>query len=640
MVMKQRRQAFGFITTAAAAFISSVALVLVAGFSGANATTDSATPSATSSSTPSATGAPDASIPPGQDRYLVTTSPSATQAIASQVTDAGGFVTAQYDKSMTGFVATMTAQTATTLAQTAGVKFVERDGVVQASARALSTANDNVAGGAVVSDLGCLTNSLPAGDDISSGSISFGMSANWFGTSYTKLFVNNNGGIAFDDGRGAFTDYTHNITSSTRPIILPMGTDVDTTLSTKRVTYGPLTDTIGGHAGFCVNYVQVGHYGNVATQPYTSQLILVDRSDRRAGDIDIIFNYNTMSAAMSSYPLEVGYANPTDRTKSFRMTGSNTASTLLDGGSAALNTNKTDLIESSASVYTSKNGRYAYGITNSAAPTATPTPSNTPTPTATPTAGCLTPVPAGTQGCATWGLDRIDQLTANLDGLFTPAGTGSGVVAYVVDTGIYAAHSDFTGRISSGYTAISDGNGTNDCNGHGTHVAGTIGGTTYGVAKQVTLVPVRVLGCTGSGSTSGVIAGIDWAITHHASGPAVLNMSLGGGYSKTLNDAVVAAVADGITVVVAAGNSSVNACDSSPASEATAITVGATSSNDARASFSNYGSCVDLFAPGVNITSAGISGTTSASTFSGTSMASPHVAGAAAVYLGLRSSAT
>ncbi|WP_370249401.1 S8 family serine peptidase [Nocardioides sp.] len=237
-----------------------------------------------------------------------------------------------------------------------------------------------------------------------------------------------------------------------------------------------------------------------------------------------------------------------------------------------------------------------------------------------------------TQTGATWGLDRIDQRARPLSGTYTSTATGSGVRAYIIDTGILATHSEFSGRVAAGATAINDGRGTTDCNGHGTHVAGTVGGRTYGVAKSVTLVPVRVLGCDGSGSNSGVIAGMDWVATN-ATRPAVANMSLGGGADAATDAAVARMTSAGVTVVVAAGTENTNACNSSPARASSAITVAATTTTDARASFSNYGSCVDLFAPGAGITSAWIGSTTATNTISGTSMASPHVAGVAALYL-------
>lgn len=245
------------------------------------------------------------------------------------------------------------------------------------------------------------------------------------------------------------------------------------------------------------------------------------------------------------------------------------------------------------------------------------------------------------QAGAPWGLDRIDQRFNPRDGKYTYTNTGEAVTAYIIDTGILSTHTDFAGRVRSGFTSISDGAGSNDCHGHGTHVAGTVGGTTYGVAKSAQLVPIRVLSCSGSGSVSGVIAGIDWAITNHVAGtPAVANMSLGGGFSNSLNSAVARAVADGIIMVVAAGNANANACGVSPASEPSAITVGATSSTDARASFSNFGSCVDVFAPGVSVASSYIRSPSDYVFMSGTSMASPHVAGVAALYLQTNPTAT
>ncbi len=238
------------------------------------------------------------------------------------------------------------------------------------------------------------------------------------------------------------------------------------------------------------------------------------------------------------------------------------------------------------------------------------------------------------QSGATWGLDRIDQRDLPLNSTYNYNATGSGVRAYIIDTGILGTHTQFGGRVAAGYTAISDGRGTTDCNGHGTHVAGTVGGSTYGVAKSVTLVPVRVLDCNGSGTNSGVIAGVDWVTSNHGAGqPAVANMSLGGGASAALDTAVRNSIADGVTYAVASGNSNADACTSSPARVSEAITVNSSTSSDARSSFSNWGTCTDIFAPGSSITSAWYTSTTATNTISGTSMATPHVTGVAALYL-------
>ncbi|MDO8774367.1 MAG: S8 family peptidase [Burkholderiaceae bacterium] len=239
-----------------------------------------------------------------------------------------------------------------------------------------------------------------------------------------------------------------------------------------------------------------------------------------------------------------------------------------------------------------------------------------------------------TQPNATWGLDRIDETIRVLDTQYHYSYTGANVNAFIIDTGIRSTHSDLYPRVNvgAGFTAINDGNGTDDCNGHGTHVSGTVGGVTWGVAKGVALIPVRVLNCQGSGTWSGVIAGIDFT-ANSTLRPAVANMSLGGGASQAVDDAVAGAVNKGATVVVAAGNSNANACNYSPARAPSAITVGATTSTDTRASYSNYGTCLDLFAPGSGITSAWNTSDSATNTISGTSMASPHVTGIAALAL-------
>ncbi|MEQ1690066.1 MAG: PKD domain-containing protein [Gemmatimonas sp.] len=235
-----------------------------------------------------------------------------------------------------------------------------------------------------------------------------------------------------------------------------------------------------------------------------------------------------------------------------------------------------------------------------------------------------------------WGLDRVDQRALPLNTSYGYGATGAGVTVYIIDTGILFSHTDFGGRAVTGVDQITPGGTALDCDGHGTHVAGTVGGNTYGVAKSVSLVAVRVLDCTGSGSYSQVIAGVDWVTQRKLLNPAtpmVANMSLGGPFSAALDAAVANSVAAGVTYAVAAGNSSANACLESPSSTATAITVASTTIGDARSSFSNFGSCVDIFAPGSSITSTWISSNTATSTLSGTSMASPHVAGAAALFL-------
>jgi len=243
------------------------------------------------------------------------------------------------------------------------------------------------------------------------------------------------------------------------------------------------------------------------------------------------------------------------------------------------------------------------------------------------------------QSPATWGIDRVDQRDLPLSNTYGPRADGSGVTAYVIDTGVQISHDEFKdgngqSRATWGINTSGD-NDDRDCHGHGTHVAGTVGGLEYGVAKNVDIVAVKVLTCSGSGSTAGVIAGVEWAMNHAAdnniSNKAVANMSLGGGFSQASNTAVKNLHESGVLTAVAAGNSNASACNYSPASEPAAITVGSTTNSDARSSFSNYGTCLDIFAPGSGITAAWIGSDTATNTISGTSMASPHVAGGLAI---------
>lgn len=240
--------------------------------------------------------------------------------------------------------------------------------------------------------------------------------------------------------------------------------------------------------------------------------------------------------------------------------------------------------------------------------------------------------PSSIQNSPPWGLDRIDQQNLPLSRNYSSELDGTGVNAYVIDTGILTQHEEFEGRAESGFDFVDNDSDATDCNGHGSHVAGTIGGKTYGVAKKAKLTAVRVLDCGGGGTYSSVIAGVDWVTAHHKK-PAVANMSLGGPLSKALEDAIRNSIQAGVTYTLAAGNENQDACATSPARMSEAIKAGATDSGDARANFSNYGTCVDIFAPGVDIDSVGITSVTATDRMSGTSMASPHVAGVVALQL-------
>lgn len=516
-----------------------------------------------------------------------------------------------------GFSAQLTQEDANTLQADVNVEYVEPDAVVRI---------DGAVSGYVDCDAGAMGNQ----DDGSLGPIDLGFSVNWFGTSYSSIYINNNGGFVFNDGGGGFSAYRGvDLQTATRPYVLPLFTDIDTRYTDGVVTFGPLDDA-DPSAGFCINWIDVGEYGG-SEEDYSFQMIMTNQG---GGRIDLEFNYDRVSVPtnVSNTTFEVGYTagNQTD----YRVLADSTESS-----SAVASRLVSGTYPSSCTVP----GRYIYEIRS----TGTPTPGPTPTPQPT----TPDPTPTPTQTPATWGLDRIDQNSLPLNNTYiTPTSVtasdnyGQGVVVYVVDTGVRYTHQEFGNRARKnqpikGIDEVSNDTDPNDCNGHGTHVAGTIGGYTYGVAKQVEIVGVRVLDCFGSGYTSDVVAGLNaiqaFHATHYPSRRAVVNMSLGGSKSVSLNTAVKALTDAHIPVVVAAGNEDDNAADYSPASEATAITVGASTSTDVRASFSNYGPDVDLFAPGVGITAAWKSSDSSIYTSSGTSMASPHVAGAVALYLGL-----
>ncbi|GAA4687475.1 hypothetical protein GCM10023347_48870 [Streptomyces chumphonensis] len=244
----------------------------------------------------------------------------------------------------------------------------------------------------------------------------------------------------------------------------------------------------------------------------------------------------------------------------------------------------------------------------------------------------------GTQVDPVWGLDRVDQRALPLNSTYDYTSTASNVTAYVVDSGVRVQHSEFSGRARYGYNFVDDNTTAADCHGHGTHVAGTLGSNTYGVAKRVRIVAVKVLNCDNLGTTANVLAGYDW-VARNAVKPAVANVSIGGSASDAKDAAIRKMVDAGITVAVSAGNSDKDACTQSPAREPSVITVAATTSADARASWSNHGSCVDVFAPGSSIVSTGHTSDTAWTTRSGTSMAAPHVTGAAAIYLSTHTSA-
>lgn len=533
-------------------------------------------------------------------RIVVVTDRSDISTVRAFARDIGGDVEKTLAGAVNGFVANLTDAQVEFLQVRSDVEYIEDDLLMR-----IATSNFRNVTKTDTVDMGDI-------DDGSSEPYNLGFAINWFGIEYNQIIMNNNGGAVLNDGLGPFNAYGGiDLRKTTRPLILPLFTDLDSTGDgTGSLKFG--RGSFGGKKVFWAEWTNVGEYPS-SPPKYTFQMLLIEEADKA---VTVEFNYDVVGVANSTFnkTFEVGFANP-----------SGPDGDVVIGSSSEDPAVVSARLTGSKNTDSDRNGRWRYLVSSGGTPEPAPVPD--------PTDGIQTGAP--------WGLDRIDQRALPLNGTFSAPGNGSGVRAYIVDTGVRSTHVEFTGRIASGYTAISDINGTNDCHGHGTHVASSVAGTTYGVAKQATVVPVRVLNCSGSGTTSGVIAGLNWIRNNHnMSTPAVVNMSLGGRPSQALDDAVVALHDAGIPVVVAAGNDNTNASGFSPAREPKAITVGATTATDARASFSNFGPVLDIFAPGVSIIGAWRTSDTATVSISGTSMAAPHVAGAAAIYLGLNTSAT
>lgn len=569
-------------------------------------TTPSATPSTSPSTSSSQSASPSIAAEDGAvDDYIVVVRNGAyIDSIKEKAEQLGGQTDKELRGAVDGFTATLTDKDVEELEDDPNVKYIERDELVSINSGEFRTVTSKDVMG-----------SLSSCDDCSSSAIDMGsMTVDWFGIQYERIYINSNGGAVFDDGFGGFNSYRGlDLTTANRPFILPLFTDLDpSTNGTVQFGTGQINDGATKNV-FWAEWVNVAEYRNALARQ-TFQMLLIDNGD---ASTTVEFNYVTLTnAASTTNPsFEVGFADPRASGNTVVIQSGPSASTLLAGKSGSVA------------------GRWSYPIAASGSPSPAPDPSPTPTPI------------DSIQPNAPWGLDRIDQRSLPLNSTYTAPSTGQGVTVYVVDTGIRTTHQEFAGRVVSGYDFVDGDADPSDCDGHGTHVAGTVMGSTYGVAKAAKVSGIRVLNCFGSGYTSDVIAGLNWIRTNHGSvgagGPGVVNMSLGGyGYSKGMDDAVNALVNAGIPVVVAAGNSNDDASFFSPAGIEEAITVAATTTTDARASYSNYGSVVDVFAPGSGVISAWYTSNTASATLSGTSMASPHVAGAAALYLSLNPTAT
>ena len=515
--------------------------------------------------------------------------------IISEVNNLGGILHNKLRGIVNGFTAYLTNSAIKKLILSSKVNYIEDNHIFQKQSATFRTINRP------------RTYNLSSTDDGSSASLSLGFTVDWFGTQYTNIYVNTNGGMVLDDGKGDFTEHINfDLRTASRPYILPLYTDLNPAAN-GTVEFGTGTISDGSTKNvFWAEWVGVAEYGNnSARQEF--QALIIEESDGATVEFRYVDLTNAGSTTNSVF--EVGFSDPLDSNNTVRIPDQNgdpSASELLSGKTGG------------------STGVWSYSVADSGSPSPAPTPTPTPTPAA------RNSLPVG----PVWNLDRLDQRTLPLDNsALSHDGGGAGVTIYVVDSGIRTTHQEFAGRVVAGYDFVDDDSNPNDCDGHGTHIAGIAAGTS-GVAPLANISAVRVLNCYGSGFTSDVIDGLNWVRTNHSSGDAVVLLaSKSASPSKSVADAVTSLTSAGITVVLAAGNDNQDTANSLAALAPSAIAVGSTNESDSRSSFSNYGSDIDIFAPGQGALSAWFNGDNQYNTLNGTSQAAAHVAGAAALYL-------
>ena len=515
--------------------------------------------------------------------------------IISEVNNLGGILHNKLRGIVNGFTAYLTNPVIKKLILSSKVDYIEDNHIFQKQSATFRTINRP------------RTYNLSSTDDGSSASLSLGFTVDWFGTQYTNIYVNTNGGMVLDDGKGDFTEHINfDLRTASRPYILPLYTDLNPAAN-GTVEFGTGTISDGSTKNvFWAEWVGVAEYGNnSARQEF--QALIIEESDGATVEFRYVDLTNAGSTTNSVF--EVGFSDPLDSNNTVRIPDQNgdpSASELLSGKTGG------------------STGVWSYSVADSGSPSPAPTPTPTPTPAA------RNSLPVG----PVWNLDRLDQRTLPLDNsALSHDGGGAGVTIYVVDSGIRTTHQEFAGRVVAGYDFVDDDSNPNDCDGHGTHIAGIAAGTS-GVAPLANISAVRVLNCYGSGFTSDVIDGLNWVRTNHSSGDAVVLLaSKSASPSKSVADAVTSLTSAGITVVLAAGNDNQDTANSLAALAPSAIAVGSTNESDSRSSFSNYGSDIDIFAPGQGALSAWFNGDNQYNTLNGTSQAAAHVAGAAALYL-------